>query len=120
MGPTPGRRGPWPPRLATVVRSASTVIRLSTPWCTARIQLRFSEPGLSFTRLIALLGGTWKEGTVVEPDRTLLVLTEIQTELRRQGARMDSEFNDIRDRLQRLDERIGGFEFGGDLKAPKT
>jgi hypothetical protein len=45
---------------------------------------------------------------VVDEDLTSLVLTEISAELRRMGARMDSEFSKIRDRLQRLDERIDG------------
>ena len=50
------------------------------------------------------------------PDRTLLVLNEIRAVLQVHSAefvalnaRLDSEFSEIRDRLQRLDERIDGF-----------
>ena len=46
---------------------------------------------------------------MANPDRTLLILNEIRAELRRMNARMDLEFSEIRDRLQRIDERIDGF-----------
>jgi hypothetical protein len=46
---------------------------------------------------------------MIDPDRTLLVLNEIRAELQRLRGRMDFEFAEIRDRLQRLDERIDGF-----------
>ena len=49
------------------------------------------------------------------PDRTLLVLNEIRAILHTHSAefvalnaRLDNEFSEIRDRLQRLDERIDG------------
>jgi hypothetical protein len=45
---------------------------------------------------------------MVEPTLTLQILADIRTELKRVNARMDHEFSEIRDRLQRIDERIDG------------
>jgi hypothetical protein len=53
---------------------------------------------------------------MTEPDRVLLILKEVQTELRAHSAelrnlnaRLSLEFREIHDRLRRLDERMGSF-----------
>jgi hypothetical protein len=50
---------------------------------------------------------------MVEPTLTLQILNDIRAELRRINARMDHEFSEIRDRLQRIDERVDGLVRNG-------